>query len=179
LNFHYSEWDPPYERIPLADKVAELAQDYPYLTSLKSAQLSITFQLAICSMVSYLPHPISWKPQGDLRMFSDLHHSISSVFQDKIVHCHSGSRRRVAVSPFGLQDATREAAALDIRQQQQQQVIRSSLRGSIFLAEASRSTPSRLQLLHVSITPVLCGYWSQRKYQKFVMNAYQLEVPKR
>nr|CAB3448406.1 unnamed protein product [Digitaria exilis] len=40
LNFQYSEWDPPYERIPLADKVAELAQDYPYLTSLKSAELS-------------------------------------------------------------------------------------------------------------------------------------------
>jgi len=33
------------------------------------------------NQVSYLPHPISWEPQGDLRMFSDLHHSISSVFQ--------------------------------------------------------------------------------------------------
>ena len=25
LNFQYSEWDPPYERIPLADKVFVLA----------------------------------------------------------------------------------------------------------------------------------------------------------
>ncbi|KAG2662710.1 hypothetical protein PVAP13_1KG551901, partial [Panicum virgatum] len=47
LNFHYSEWDPPYERIPLADKVAELAQDYPYLTSLKSAQLSPSSWLSV------------------------------------------------------------------------------------------------------------------------------------
>ncbi|KAM0843388.1 hypothetical protein ACQ4PT_057731 [Festuca glaucescens] len=40
LNFQYREWDSPYDRVPLADKVSELAQEYPCLMSLRSAELS-------------------------------------------------------------------------------------------------------------------------------------------
>ncbi|XP_062221429.1 uncharacterized protein LOC133920862 isoform X2 [Phragmites australis] len=102
LNFQYSEWDPPYERAPLADKVAELAQDYPCLTSLKSAQLSPS------SWLSVAWYPIYHIPaHGNLKGISTCfltYHSISSVFQDKIVQCdgsHSDSRT-VVLSPFGL-----------------------------------------------------------------------------
>ncbi|PAN09069.1 hypothetical protein PAHAL_1G456300 [Panicum hallii] len=100
LNFQYSEWDPPYQRIPLADKVAELAQDYPYLTSLKSAQLSPSSWLSVAWYPIYhIPYHGNLK--GTCACFLT-YHSISSVFQDKII-CHSGvSRRSVAVSPFGL-----------------------------------------------------------------------------
>nr|XP_034578023.1 uncharacterized protein LOC117841669 isoform X2 [Setaria viridis] len=108
LNFQYSEWDPPYERIPLADKVAELAQDYPYLTSLRSAELSP------CSWLSVAWYPIYHIPyhgnlKGTCACFLT-YHSISSVFQDKIVQCKDDdgavSSRRAARSvglwPFGL-----------------------------------------------------------------------------
>ncbi|RLN08396.1 hypothetical protein C2845_PM11G21140 [Panicum miliaceum] len=119
LNFQYTEWDPPYERIPLADKVAELAQDYPYLTSLKSAQLSPSSWLSVAWYPIYhIPYHGNLK--GTCACFLT-YHSISSVFQDKIIvqECHSGiSRRSVAVSPFGL-------ATYRMHQQQQgkQQLI--------------------------------------------------------
>ncbi|CAL5020345.1 unnamed protein product [Urochloa decumbens] len=103
LNFQYSEWDPPYERIPLADKVAELAQDYPYLTSLKSAELSPSSWLSVAWYPIY--HiPYHGKLKGTCACFLT-YHSISSVFQDKIVQCkdEDGTRMTtVALSPFGL-----------------------------------------------------------------------------
>ncbi|XP_025809804.1 uncharacterized protein LOC112887747 isoform X2 [Panicum hallii] len=150
LNFQYSEWDPPYQRIPLADKVAELAQDYPYLTSLKSAQLSPSSWLSVAWYPIYhIPYHGNLK--GTCACFLT-YHSISSVFQDYMPFRRQQEERGCfAVRAGHVQDAPRREAALDIRDQQQQ-VIRSSLRGGIFLAEASRSTPSGLQLLHVSIT---------------------------
>ncbi|GJM87427.1 hypothetical protein PR202_ga03378 [Eleusine coracana subsp. coracana] len=82
LNFQYTEWDPPYERPPIADKVAELAQDYPCLMSLKSAELSPWSWLSVAWYIAS-PH--------------------------KILQCGrcadsdgSDSERTVAVSPFGL-----------------------------------------------------------------------------
>ncbi|TVU27620.1 hypothetical protein EJB05_19114 [Eragrostis curvula] len=79
LNFQYREWDQPYERPPLADKVAELAQDYPCLTSLKSAELSPS------SWLSVAWYPIYQIPyHGNLKGTSACfltYHSISSVFQ--------------------------------------------------------------------------------------------------
>ncbi|OEL15417.1 hypothetical protein BAE44_0023568 [Dichanthelium oligosanthes] len=104
LNFQYREWDPPYERIPLADKVAELAQGYPCLTSLKSAELSPSSWLSVAWYPIYhIPYHGNLK--GTCACFLT-YHSISSVFQDKIVQCKDEaaihSARTVSLSPFGL-----------------------------------------------------------------------------
>ncbi|KAG0535594.1 hypothetical protein BDA96_04G379400 [Sorghum bicolor] len=106
LNFQYSECDPPYERIPLADKVAELAQDYPCLTSLNSAELSPS------SWLSVAWYPIYHIPyHGNLKGISACfltYHSISTVFQDEII-VRCGGDRTVALSPFGLATYRMEA----------------------------------------------------------------------
>ncbi|BAF10507.1 uncharacterized protein [Oryza sativa Japonica Group] len=96
LNFQYNEWSSPYERVPLADKVAELAQHYPCLTSLSSAQLSPS------SWMSVAWYPIYHIPaRGNLKGLSTCfltYHSLSSVFQDNVEE----GRSVVGVSPFGL-----------------------------------------------------------------------------
>ncbi|KAL6635409.1 hypothetical protein ACP70R_028080 [Stipagrostis hirtigluma subsp. patula] len=101
LNFQYSEWDPPYERAPLADKVAELAQDYPCLTSLKSAELSPSSWLSVAWYPIY--HiPAHGKLKGTSASFLT-YYCISSVFQDKILgDCGGSDCRTVALTPFGL-----------------------------------------------------------------------------
>ncbi|KAK3155720.1 hypothetical protein QOZ80_2BG0206720 [Eleusine coracana subsp. coracana] len=107
LNFQYTEWDPPYERPPLADKVAELAQDYPCLMSLNSAELSPSSWLSVAWYPIYhIPYNGSLK--GTSACFLT-YHSISSVFQDSILQCDgdaerdgSDTERTVAVAPFGL-----------------------------------------------------------------------------
>ncbi|XP_015689158.1 uncharacterized protein LOC102703286 [Oryza brachyantha] len=97
LNFQYIEWSSPYERVPLADKVAELAQRYPCLTSLNSAQLSPSSWMSVAWYPIY--HiPANRNLKGSSACFLT-YHSLSSVFQDNV----SGSSSRSAgVSPFGL-----------------------------------------------------------------------------
>ncbi|XP_037449150.1 uncharacterized protein LOC119318668 isoform X2 [Triticum dicoccoides] len=101
LNFQYREWDSPYERVPLAHKVAELAQDYPCLMSLSSAELSPSSWMSVAWYPIYhIPAHVNLK--GTSACFLT-YHSISSVFQDNI---HSGlvhdEGEIVALSPFGL-----------------------------------------------------------------------------
>ncbi|KAL6591552.1 hypothetical protein ACP70R_050055 [Stipagrostis hirtigluma subsp. patula] len=101
LNFQYSEWDPPYERAPLADKVAELAEDHPCLTSLKSAELSPSSWLSVAWYPIY--HiPAHRNLKGTSASFLT-YYCISSVFQDKILgDCGGSDGRTVALTPFGL-----------------------------------------------------------------------------
>nr|XP_051209438.1 uncharacterized protein LOC127326690 isoform X2 [Lolium perenne] len=102
LTFQYREWDSPYDRVPLADKVSELAQEYPCLMSLRSAELSPS------SWMSVAWYPIYHIPaHGNMKGISACfltYHSISSVFQDNIHR--SGPERdggeTTALSPFGL-----------------------------------------------------------------------------
>lgn len=101
LNFQYREWDSPYERMPLAHKVAELARDYPCLMSLSSAELSPSSWMSVAWYPIYhIPAHVNLK--GTSACFLT-YHSISSVFQDNI---HSGSEHDdgeiAALSPFGL-----------------------------------------------------------------------------
>ncbi|VAI51966.1 unnamed protein product [Triticum turgidum subsp. durum] len=101
LNFQYREWDSPYERVPLAHKVAELAQDYPCLMSLSSAELSPSNWMFVAWYPIYhIPAHVNLR--GTSACFLT-YHSISSVFQDNI---HSGlvhdEGEIAALSPFGL-----------------------------------------------------------------------------
>ncbi|CAM0943366.1 unnamed protein product [Alopecurus aequalis] len=98
LNFQYREWDSPYDRVPLSHKVSELAQDYPCLTSLRSAELSPS------SWMSVAWYPIYHIPahgHGNLKGISACfltYHSISSVFQvvKKATAARPQSSRRLA-----------------------------------------------------------------------------------
>ncbi|KAL6911304.1 hypothetical protein ACP4OV_000109 [Aristida adscensionis] len=103
LSFQYREWDPPYERAPLSDKVAELAQDYPCLMSLKSAELSPSSWLSVAWYPIYhIPAHVNLKGISSCFL---TYHCISSVFQDKILVEEEGSGsddRTVALSPFGM-----------------------------------------------------------------------------
>ncbi|XP_047082941.1 uncharacterized protein LOC124693516 [Lolium rigidum] len=102
LNFQYREWDSPYDRVPLADKVSELAHEYPCLMSLRSAELSPS------SWMSVAWYPIYHIPaHGNMKGISTCfltYHSISSVFQDNIQR--SGPERdggdTTVLSPFGM-----------------------------------------------------------------------------
>lgn len=102
LNFQYREWDSPYDRVPLADKVSELAQEYPCLMSLRSAELSPSSWISVAWYPIY--HiPAHGNPKGISTCFLT-YHSISSVFQDNIQR--SGPERdggdTTVLSPFGM-----------------------------------------------------------------------------
>uniref|UniRef100_A0ACD5YWN5 Uncharacterized protein n=1 Tax=Avena sativa TaxID=4498 RepID=A0ACD5YWN5_AVESA len=102
LNFQYGEWDSPYDRVPLSQKVVELAQEYPCLMSLTSAELSPSSWMSVAWYPTYqIPAHRNLK-EISARFLT--YHSISSVFQDNIHR--SGPEcddvKIAALSPFGL-----------------------------------------------------------------------------
>ncbi|XP_072995367.1 uncharacterized protein [Typha latifolia] len=115
LYFDFVEQDSPYRRLPLFDKVNELARGYPGLTTLKSVELSPA------SWMSVAWYPIYHIPShGNLRDMSTCfltYHTLSSLFQDNTamdmkdgmsdgIAYQAGRKIKqnkcVTLSPFGL-----------------------------------------------------------------------------
>ncbi|KAI4385010.1 hypothetical protein MLD38_003084 [Melastoma candidum] len=108
LYFQYFERSPPYARVPLMDKINELAQKHPGLLSLRSVDLSPASWMAVAW------YPIYHIPMG--RTIKDLsacfltYHTLSSSFQDMEAEDEMGWPEMakakevggVALQPFGL-----------------------------------------------------------------------------
>ncbi|CAN8247927.1 unnamed protein product [Cochlearia groenlandica] len=107
LYLQYFERSPPYARVPLMDKINELAQRYPGLMSLRSVDLSPASWMAVAW------YPIYHIPMG--RTIKDLstcfltYHTLSSSFQDMEPEENGGEKERtrkegegVTLLPFGL-----------------------------------------------------------------------------
>lgn len=107
LYFQYFERSTPYGRVPLMDKINELARRFPGLTSLRSVDLSPASWMAVAW------YPIYHIPMG--RTIKDLsacfltYHTLSSSFQDMDLEddIESPERKRkegesISLPPFGL-----------------------------------------------------------------------------
>ncbi|CAN8311127.1 unnamed protein product [Cochlearia groenlandica] len=108
LYLQYFERSAPYIRVPLMDKINELAQRYPGLMSLRSVDLSPA------SWMSVAWYPIYHIPMG--RTIKDLstcfltYHTLSSSFQDMEPEVeHGGDKERmrkegedITLCPFGM-----------------------------------------------------------------------------
>lgn len=82
LYLQYIEYCPPYARIPLTDKVMELARTYPGLLSLKSTELSPASWMSISWYpICHLPAQRNLKDLGASFL---TFHTISSTFLDDI-----------------------------------------------------------------------------------------------
>ncbi|KAL1341824.1 uncharacterized protein [Arachis hypogaea] len=104
LYLEYMEKSSPYNRLPLADKIIELARSYPALMTLKSVDLSPASWMAV-----------SWYPiyaiptQKDNKALATCfltYHTLSSSFQGWGMVVGEKSKRKnsgcLSVSPFGL-----------------------------------------------------------------------------
>ncbi|KAL1216499.1 hypothetical protein V5N11_030145 [Cardamine amara subsp. amara] len=107
LYLQYFERSTPYTRVPLMDKINELAQRYPGLMSLRSVDLSPA------SWMSVAWYPIYHIPMG--RTIKDLstcfltYHTLSSSFQDMEPEENGGEKVRmrkegedITLLPFGM-----------------------------------------------------------------------------
>ncbi|XP_058097767.1 uncharacterized protein LOC131242857 isoform X2 [Magnolia sinica] len=88
LNLEYFERSAPYGRIPLMDKINELAKIYPGLMSFKSVDLSPASWMAVAW------YPIYHIPTGrnvrDLSACFLTYHTLSSSFQDDVANAEKG-----------------------------------------------------------------------------------------
>lgn len=107
LYFQYFERSAPYARVPLMDKINELAKKHPGLMSLRSVDLSPA------SWMSVAWYPIYHIPMGrtirDLSTCFLTYHTLSSSFQDMDieddVECAQRKRKEgegIGLPPFGL-----------------------------------------------------------------------------
>ncbi|KAJ4876501.1 hypothetical protein Rs2_41519 [Raphanus sativus] len=107
LYLQHFERSAPYARVPLMDKINELARRYPGLMSLRSVDLSPASWMAVAW------YPIYHIPMG--RTIKDLstcfltYHTLSSSFQDMEPEENGGEKERarkegegVTLLPFGL-----------------------------------------------------------------------------
>ncbi|KAF8672403.1 hypothetical protein HU200_049610 [Digitaria exilis] len=117
LYFEFFEVGSPYVRVPLVDKIYELSQGFPGLTSLKSSDLSpVSWMSVAWYPIYHIPYQRKVK---DLSACFLTYHTISSSFQDHALEtmtnggCHpvvngkqNGHMDRksntVSLSPFGL-----------------------------------------------------------------------------
>ncbi|NP_001145213.1 uncharacterized protein LOC100277764 [Zea mays] len=117
LYFEFFEVGSPYGRVPLIDKVYELSQGFPGLTSLKSAELSpVSWMSVAWYPIYHIPYQRSVK---DLSACFLTYHTISSSFQDHGLEtmttdcCHPVANGKqnghmdkksntVSLPPFGL-----------------------------------------------------------------------------
>uniref|UniRef100_A0ACD5TJI7 Uncharacterized protein n=1 Tax=Avena sativa TaxID=4498 RepID=A0ACD5TJI7_AVESA len=114
LYFEFFEVCSPYGRIPLMDKVYELSQGFPGLTSLKSVDLSPASWMSVAWYPIYhIPYQRNVK---DLSACFLTYHTISSAFQDHAMEtmtygsAASGKQNdhldkkanTTSLSPFGL-----------------------------------------------------------------------------
>ncbi|XP_015883863.3 uncharacterized protein LOC107419626 isoform X2 [Ziziphus jujuba] len=83
LYLQYVEMSSPYWRIPLTDKITELAQHHPALTTLKSVDLSPASWMAVAWYPIY--HIPSRKSEKDLSTCFLTYHTLSSCFQECVV----------------------------------------------------------------------------------------------
>lgn len=114
LYFQYIEYDAPYRRLPLTDKVTELARRYRGLMTLKSVELSPASWMSVAWYPIY--HIPTRNSVKDLSACFLTYHTISSAFQDnatgdmeKGVHCTAGNQNEqkkqsncISLSSFGL-----------------------------------------------------------------------------
>lgn len=119
LYFQYFEMASPYWRVPLTDKITELARNHPGLTTLKSVDLSPASWMAVAWYPIY--HIPSRRNEKDLSTCFLTYHTLSSIFQDSVKEyddtdnsCCSEvaeitegkpkrkSSSKIALTPFGL-----------------------------------------------------------------------------
>lgn len=119
LYFQYFEMASPYWRVPLTDKITELARNHPGLTTLKSVDLSPASWMAVAWYPIY--HIPSRKNEKDLSTCFLAYHTLSSIFQDCVKECDDTdnsccsevaegtegkpkrkSSSKIALTPFGL-----------------------------------------------------------------------------
>ncbi|KAL9432500.1 hypothetical protein AB3S75_027520 [Citrus x aurantiifolia] len=110
LYFQYFEMASPYWRVPLTDKITELARNHPGLTTLKSVDLSPASWMAVAWYPIY--HIPSRKNEKDLSTCFLTYHTLSSIFQDnsccsEVADRTEGKPKRtssskIALTPFGL-----------------------------------------------------------------------------
>ncbi|XP_054781704.1 uncharacterized protein LOC129288911 [Prosopis cineraria] len=85
LGYHYlqyTEMSSPYQRVPLVEKIAELARSHPALMTLKSVDLSPASWMAVAWYPIYaIP---SVKNEKDLETCFLTYHTLSSSFQDNM-----------------------------------------------------------------------------------------------
>ncbi|CAL9130457.1 uncharacterized protein LOC135627436 [Musa acuminata AAA Group] len=82
MYFEFFESSSPYGRIPLLNKVLELAQSYPGLTSFKSTELSPASWMSVAWYPIY--HIPTRRSVKDLSVCFLTYHTLSSLFQDQI-----------------------------------------------------------------------------------------------
>ncbi|KFK41756.1 hypothetical protein AALP_AA2G168000 [Arabis alpina] len=118
LDFKFIERDPPYKRIPLTDKINELAEKYPGLMTLRSVDMSPASWMAIAWYPIYnIP---TCKNEKDLTTGFLTYHTLSSSFQDNLVEGDTSNNnkdkeeeeecfeeepiitKRIPLPPFGL-----------------------------------------------------------------------------
>lgn len=119
LYFQYFEMASPYWRVPLTDKITELARNHPGLTTLKSVDLSPASWMAVAWYPIY--HIPSRKNEKDLSTCFLTYHTLSSIFQETVKEyddtdnscCSEVAERtegkpkrksssKIALTPFGL-----------------------------------------------------------------------------
>ncbi|XP_010416108.1 PREDICTED: uncharacterized protein LOC104702015 isoform X1 [Camelina sativa] len=79
LDFKHIERDPPYKRVPLTDKIIELAEKYPGLMTLRSVDMSPASWMAVAWYPIY--HIPACKTEKDLTTGFLTYHTLSSTFQ--------------------------------------------------------------------------------------------------
>ncbi|XWS60759.1 hypothetical protein CRYUN_Cryun07bG0064200 [Craigia yunnanensis] len=119
LGYHYLQYferSSPYVRVPLRDKITEVAQSHPGLMTLKSLDLSPASWMAVAWYPIY--HIPSQRNDKDLAACFLTYHTLSLSFQDTEVQydennsgietCYSKGKQKVGssstnpLSPFGL-----------------------------------------------------------------------------
>ncbi|CAL9160320.1 unnamed protein product [Musa hybrid cultivar] len=117
LYLHYIEYGSPYRRIPLVDKVNELAEHFPGLMSFKSVEMSPASWMSVAWYPIY--HIPICRNAKDLSACFLTYHTISASFQDNVGNVESAkdfcstisrtNRREqkignnsITLSPFGL-----------------------------------------------------------------------------
>ncbi|CAN8239625.1 unnamed protein product [Cochlearia groenlandica] len=110
LDFKYIEKDPPYKRVPLTDKINELAEKYPGLMTLRSVDMSPASWIAVAWYPIY--HIPTCKNEKDLTTGFLTYHTLSSSFQDNAMegdkeeteefYKESATSKRVPLPLFGL-----------------------------------------------------------------------------
>ncbi|XP_074585181.1 uncharacterized protein LOC141840958 isoform X2 [Curcuma longa] len=114
LYLQYIEYGSPYGRIPLIDKVNELAQIYPGLTSLRSVDISPASWMSVAWYPIY--HIPSCRNVKDLSACFLTYHTISASFQENsapeqmtedscstnVSNDKKGGSNCISLDPFGL-----------------------------------------------------------------------------
>ncbi|XP_061951146.1 uncharacterized protein LOC133674157 isoform X2 [Populus nigra] len=99
LSFQYFEISSPYWRVPLLEKITELARNNPGLMTLKNVDLSPASWMAVAWYPIY--HIPSQGNEKDLSSCFLTYHTLSSSFQDCVNEDGEGNVC-ISLPPFGL-----------------------------------------------------------------------------